>query len=90
MTDIPTIVHEFGHAFQMWKSKNITPLENIPSPFMSEFSAIFFERLLEDFCTRNSSYNDLSNYLRQSKRENIAFSYSMAMFEIDAYEAFVK
>lgn len=61
--DIATIIHEFGHAYQMKKSENITRLEILASPFMSEFSASFFEKILEDFYHENWEFSEAYNIL---------------------------
>ncbi len=88
--DVSTLIHESGHAYQMYLSKNITRLEAMPSIFMSEFCASFFERMLMDFCSKNWELSAEYDYLKQKYINKLQYFQFFQDFEEHMYGAYIQ
>lgn len=88
ISDIISLAHEFWHAFQMNLSNNNKRIEFAASPFMSEFSASFFEKILENFWKNNPEFNAEYEYLQQKTRNTILSVFRSAKLEKQIYEWF--
>lgn len=88
-SDIETLFHEFGHAYQMHLSRHCTRLEFLPSPFLSEFSASFFEQILADFYKNNWEYSFLYQNFSQKIQNILLYSREIVNFESQIYSAYL-
>ncbi|MBB1553868.1 hypothetical protein HG442_000465 [Candidatus Gracilibacteria bacterium] len=61
--NIFTLIHELGHAYQLQESQHHSAFHFSASPFLGEFCAVFFEKILE-------------KYLKNQKYKKYDFSYS--------------
>ena len=61
--NIFTLIHELGHAYQLQESQHHSAFHFSASPFLWEFCAVFFEKILE-------------KYLKNQKYKKYDFSYS--------------
>ena len=80
MNDLFALVHEIWHAYQMQYSQNQSIFHFSASPFLWEFCAVFFEKILEKFPI-NQKYKkyDFSYY----KQKGDILSYSREIFNIE-------
>lgn len=86
--EILTFIHEMGHAFQMFLSKNNSCLEFASSPFLSEFCAVFFEKIL----SKNLKYEKYEySYFEKNRKnfqKNLIVSYEIFLLEKEIFEKF--
>lgn len=88
-SDIANIIHEFWHAYQMKKSESIPLLEIMPSPFMSEFSASFFEKILENYYQKNWEFSQEFSRMKAKKCNTLVRAYQSAIFEQSCYNGYL-
>lgn len=93
ISDILTFVHEFGHCYQAFKSQKQNILQFQPSAFMTEISAVFFEKKILDFCDYNINQNKnvelskvLKNIIFKRFQDNIYFSFLISNIEFELYK----
>lgn len=78
--NIFTLIHELGHAYQLQESQHHSAFHFSASPFLWEFCAVFFEKILEKYL-KNQKYKkyDFSYY----KQKGDILSYSREIFDIE-------
>lgn len=86
--DIADLIHESGHAYQMYLSRKLPYSEALPSIFVGEFCASFFECILLDFYENTASFSEKYQYLYDKKQENKRKFLWAHDFEISLYEAY--
>lgn len=73
----------------MKKSENVTRLEILASPFMSEFSASFFEKILEDFYRENWEFSKEYDAIIQKKRDILTNAFNITILESRFYNDYL-
>lgn len=73
----------------MKKSENVTRLEILASPFMSEFSASFFEKILEDFYRENWEFSKEYDAIIQKKRDILTNAFNITILESRFYSDYL-